>query len=147
MNTSRASRVLALGAALVMAVTGLLAIGPAAAAAPAKKDITLTLTTLPAQVRLLAGESIKVTLSTNVTTGYSWSTKVTFAKSAVTVSKGAYTAPSTDLVGAPGTTTWIITAKKTGVAVVKFLTTPPGGGATTSVGAVTIYAGNAVTLD
>lgn len=138
MSVTRTSRLLALAAAVAVAVTGLLAVGPASATAPVKKNITLTVTVLPAQVRLIPGEAVKVTLSTNVTTGYSWSTKVVGDKSAVAVSPGVYLAPTTELMGAPGTTTWIVTAKAKGTAVVKFLTTPPGGGAKKSVGSLTV---------
>jgi predicted secreted protein len=137
MSVSRPSRLLALAAAAAIAMTGLLAV-PAASAAPVKKNVTLTVTKLPAQVRLIPGESVKVTLSTNLTTGYTWSTKVVGKKSAVDVGKGAYTASTGDLMGAPGTTTWLVTAKADGTAVVKFMTTPPGGGAKKSDGSLTV---------
>lgn len=103
--------------------------GLAAAPAPAaNSDVTLVVTQLPAQVRLVAGESINVTLSTNATTGYTWSTKVTGNKSAVKVGKGKFTAPTeTGIVGAPGTTTWRITATSVGKAVINVVTTSPGG--------------------
>ncbi len=41
-----------------------------------KKDLTLVVTQLPAQVRLISGESIALSLSSNATTGYTWDTKV-----------------------------------------------------------------------
>lgn len=138
------SRVLAVAAVALVAASGL-AVGPAQAATPSKSDVTLTITVLPAQVRLLDGEAVKLKLSTNRTTGYSWSTKVTGAAGTVSVSKGKYAAPTTDLMGAPGTTTWTITAKGNGVAKVTVLTTPPGGGKAKTVGVVTVYAGSAVT--
>ena len=40
-----------------------------------------------------------------------------------------YTAPETDLVGAPGTTSWMIIAEEPGTATVRIVATPPGGGA------------------
>ena len=89
-------------------------------------------------MRLLPGEAVRVRLSTNLTTGYSWAAKVTGDRSAVTVSKGVYTAPNTDLVGAPGRTVWTITARDTGTAVVKFMATPPGGGAPVNDGSLTL---------
>jgi predicted secreted protein len=137
MSVSRPSRLLALAAAAAIAMTGLLAV-PAASAAPVKKNVTLTVTKLPAQVRLIPGESVKVTLSTNLTTGYTWSTRVVGKKAAVDVGKGAYTAPTGDLMGAPGVTTWLVTAQADGTAVVKFMTTPPGGGAKKSDGSLTV---------
>jgi predicted secreted protein len=118
---------------------------PANAAPAAKKDVVLNVSMLPGQVRLLAGESVRITLSTNVTTGYSWSTMVTGDAKAVAVSKGRYAAPSTELVGAPGMTSWVVTATGNGVAKVKILTTPPGGGTAKKVGVLAVYAGTAVT--
>ncbi len=144
MTRTRASRLIAFLAAVVT-VAGVTAAVPAAAAQPAKKKPVLTVTVLPGQVRVLDGESVAVTLSTNVTTGYSWSTKVVGDQKAVTVSKGAYRAPSTELVGAPGQTTWIVKATGNGVAKVQILTTPPGGGTAQKVGVLTVYAGSAVT--
>jgi len=133
-------RLLAVGAALAVAVAVLGVAGPASAA-PAKPKVTLTITELPGQVRLVPGEAVKVRLSTNVTTGYSWSTKVVGKKASVSVGKGIYLAPTTDLVGAPGTTTWLVTAEKTGTGVVKFLTTPPGEDTTSVVGTLTVIVG------
>lgn len=144
MTPTRAPRALATLAAVV-ALVGVAAATPAVAAQPAKKDIVLNVTVLPGQVRLLDGESVRITLPTNVTTGYSWAPVVSGATKAVTVSKGSYVAPSGDLVGAPGMTSWVVTAKGDGVAKVTITTTPPGGGTAKKVGALTIYAGSAVT--
>ena len=115
MTRTRAPRALATLAAVV-ALVGVAAATPAVAAQPAKKDIVLNVTVLPGQVRLLDGESVRITLPTNVTTGYSWAPVVSGATKAVTVSKGSYVAPSGDLVGAPGMTSWVVTAKGDGVA-------------------------------
>ena len=137
MTKNRAARLVALSTAALIALTAMV-VAPPAGATPTKKNVTLTITVLPGQVRLMPGESVKVRLSTNLTTGYSWSTKVTGDKSAITVSDGVYKAPTSSLVGAPGTTTWTITAKSAGTAIVKFLATPPGSGAATSDGALTV---------
>lgn len=137
MTQNRPARLVALAAAALIAMTAMVAASPVSAA-PSKKNVTLTVTVLPGQVRLMPGESVKVRLTTNLTTGYSWSTKVTGDKSAVTVSKGVYAAPTTALAGAPGTTVWTITAKSAGTAKVKFLATPPGSGAASSDGALTV---------
>lgn len=122
-------------------VTGLLAaiafaLGSLGLAAPAAhaddhagdNDVTLVVTELPAQVRLIPGETIELKLSTNRTTGFTWSAKKSGKKKAIKVSKGMYTAPDTDLVGAPGETTWTITARKRGTTTVTINATPPGGG-------------------
>jgi predicted secreted protein len=111
----------------IFMTTGLL-VSPASAAVPAKKDVTLVVTQLPAQVRLIPGESIALSLSTNATTGYTWDTKVSGKKKAVKVFQGIYSAPAaTGMVGVPGTTLWQITAKSVGKAVVTVVTTSPSG--------------------
>ncbi len=107
-----------------------LALGAFASAAPANAadDVTLVVTELPAQVRLIPGEAIELTLETNRTTGYTWKATKSGKKKAVKVSKGSYTPPNTTMVGAPGLTTWTITAIKPGTVDVNIAATPPGGG-------------------
>ena len=118
---------------MFLAAVGL-AIGALAAGAPVKAqanstgEVTLTVTELPGQVRLIPGEKIELTLQTNRATGYRWSASTTGKKKAIKVSKGEYTPSASALVGAPGTTTWMITARKPGTAKVKISATPPGGG-------------------
>lgn len=92
------------------------------------KDLTLVVTQLPAQVRLIPGESIALSLSTNATTGFTWDTKVSGNKKSVKVFQGVYSAPAaTGMVGVPGTTVWQITANSVGKAVVTVVTSSPGG--------------------
>lgn len=126
----------------ILTALALVAATSIAMAAPsnAAKKPTLVVTELPAQVRLIPGESIVLTLSTNRTTGYSWSTKVTGDKEAIKVGEGIYQAPASPdgMVGVPGTTLWSITAKSVGTAKVKILATPPGGGDPSSDGVLTI---------
>lgn len=97
--------------------------------ASAASDPTLVVTVLPGQVRLIPGESIVLSQSTNATTGYRWTTKVTGNSAAIKVYEGVYAAPaSTDgMVGVPGTTTWAIKALKPGKAKVQIIATSPGG--------------------
>ena len=112
------------------AVAMLLATGPALAATP---NPTLVVTQLPAQVRLVPGERIDLALSTNRTTGYTWSAKVSGDRSAVKVGPGVFVAPpETGMVGVPGTTTWSVKAAAPGKAVVSIVATPPGGGVGTT---------------
>ena len=118
----------------VFMATGLLS-SPANAA---NKDLTLVVTQLPAQVRLVPGESIALSLSTNTTTGYTWDTKVSGDAKSVKVYQGVYAAPAaTGMVGVPGTTVWQITAKSVGKAVVTVVTTAPGG-TKSNVGKLTV---------
>jgi predicted secreted protein len=107
-----------------VAVVSVTVLGPASAADP-----TVVVTQLPAQVRLIPGETVVLSLSTNRTTGYTWSTRVRGDRSAISVSKGAYQAPASanGMVGVPGTTVWSITAEKVGTARVNVVTTSPGG--------------------
>lgn len=128
---TRISRTLTgLLAAIALAIGGLAVSAPAASADDHMgEDVTLVVTELPAQVRLIPGESIELTLVTNRTTGYSWKARVRGDKKAIKVGKGKYTAPEdSGMVGVPGTTTWKITAEEPGRAVVRILATPPGGG-------------------
>lgn len=97
-------------------------------AASAADDVSLTVTELPGQVRLIPGESIELVQETNLTTGFTWKARVRGDRQAITVGAGKYTAPNTDLVGAPGVTSWKITADQPGRAVVRIVATPPGGG-------------------
>ena len=128
---TRISRTLTgLLAAIALAIGGLAVSAPAASADDHMgEDVTLVVTELPAQVRLIPGESIELTLVTNRTTGYTWSATKSGTKKAIKLGKGKYTAPeNTGMVGVPGTTTWKITARKPGTAMVNIEATPPGGG-------------------
>lgn len=114
--------------ALALGSLGLAATAAQADGHESNDDVTLIVTELPAQVRLIPGEKIELTLATNRTTGYTWTASKSGKKKAIKVSKGMYTAPNTDLVGAPGETTWTITARKRGTTTVTISATPPGGG-------------------
>lgn len=126
--TMRTLRPVAIGAlACALALT----LAPAASAAqPAKKYPTLIVTQTSTQVRLAPGEKFRIQLSTNRTTGYSYIASggccVDGDLDVATVSKGSYKAPTGDLVGAPGTTTWTITAQRAGTTDIVIVTRPPG---------------------
>lgn len=118
---------------LIVALAGTMAltVAPAASAAqPVKKYPTLLVTQTSTQVRLAPGERVRIQLSTNVTTGYSFiATGGCCADGnldVATVSKGVYRAPTGTLVGAPGTTTWTVTAKRSGTTDITVVTRPPG---------------------
>lgn len=121
-------RIAAAAAATALAASAL-GLSGAAHAAPAAKNPTLVVTQLPAQVRLVPGESILLSLSTNLTTGYTWSTKVSGDKKSLKVYQGVYQAPASTggMVGVPGTTAWSIEALKPGKSVVSVIETSPGG--------------------
>ncbi len=119
-----------MAAASLLLGTAALAAPAAQAAQPAKKYPSLIVTQDSTQVRLAVGEKMRIRLSTNRTTGYTWiadggcctSNDLSIAK----VSKGNYKAPNTDLVGAPGVTTWTITALRPGTTDITVVTRPPG---------------------
>jgi len=128
-------RVAATLSSLVL-IAGLAAVsaGPAQSVQPrADSDVTLVVQELPAQVRLIPGEAIELTLQTNRTTGYTWiatggGRSIENNRRVARISRGVYTAPQNTggMVGVPGTTTWTITAKRVGVTDVTIVTRPPG---------------------
>ena len=126
-DTPAMTRRILASAALVVALAGSALTAAPASAAP---NPTLVITQTPAQVRLVPGETFAITLQTNVTTGYQWNAAAVGKKGVLTVADGVYTAPSSPdgMVGAPGTTTWTVTANKVGTNVVQIVSTPPGGG-------------------
>lgn len=123
-------RLRALTALIASGALALVLAPSALSAQPVKKYPPLIVTQESTQVRLAPGERIKITLPTNRTTGYSYFAMggcCTDADLAVaTLSKGAYLAPNTDLVGAPGTTTWTVTARRVGTTDITIVTRPPG---------------------
>ena len=126
-----------IAAAFAVALASSAAIVAPAQAKPVNSTITVTV--LPAQVRLIPGESATVRLQTNLTTGYTWSYRVVGDRSAVrVVQHSPAELPAGSLIGAPTTTDWVVTARSRGTAVVRFLTTPPGGGKASSVGSLTV---------
>ena len=122
----RIPRILVASAAAAL-LAGFALTGTALASTPSAVSIT----SLPAKVTLKVGQKATLTLKTNVTTGTRWvigaapcCTKDN--KAIAKVSKGVYTAPTTTLVGAPGTTTWTITALRPGTGNVIVVTRPAG---------------------
>ena len=66
------------------------------------------------QVQLEVGQSLVVTLASNVTTGYSWSLTDNSDSSVLTEIGNEYIAPQTTLVGAGGKEEWTFKALKKG---------------------------------
>lgn len=118
-------------AALAIVAGATFAISPAGAA-PVEKNPTLIVRDLPAQVRLVPGERVKIVLETNRTTGYTWEASGGCCnaddKAIARVSKGKYTAPENTggMVGVPGSTTWVVTAVRPGTTEIVVTTRPPG---------------------
>lgn len=128
----RARRALALLSTVVL-IGGLATVGAAgSSAAPAAKPGPLIVRDLPAQVRLVPGERVKIVLSTNLTTGYTWKAEggccTKDDKLIARVSKGVYTPPknTNGMVGVAGTTTWTVTALRPGTTDIQIVTSPPG---------------------
>ena len=133
MLTLRPLRLVALVSSLAL-VAGVAVVGAtgAAAASPSKKNTTLIVRDLPAQVRLVPGEKVKIILQTNLTTGYTWKADggcCTASGAAIAkVSDGIYKPPANTggMVGVPGTTTWVVTALRPGTTSIQIITSPPG---------------------
>lgn len=119
-----------LAASAVLLAGAAVATSTAQAAQPVKNYPPLIVTQDSTQVRLTPGERVRIQLSTNRTTGYTWIAEggccATGNADIATISKGAYKAPSTDLVGAPGATTWTVTAVRPGTTDITIVTRPPG---------------------
>jgi predicted secreted protein len=130
MTNSRPIRLIATAA---VALTALIAMPPSASAGSA------SFVTVPGKVTIGVGESVKVKLSTNPSTGYSWTTTIRGNTSAITMTKGKYKPPAdTGMVGVPGVTVWTITGKAAGKAVITFSEMPPGGGPAASADKLTV---------
>lgn len=133
MLTLRPLRLLALASSLALvAGVGVVGATGASAASEVKKDTTLIVRDLPAQVRLVPGEKVRIILQTNLTTGYTWKADggcctASGAKIA-RVSEGRYKAPTNTggMVGVAGTTTWVVTALRPGRTDIQVITSPPG---------------------
>ncbi len=136
MSRYRRTRLATLAVAAAMAMSALVATSPATAK---PVDNTVTLTILPAQLRLVPGESATIRLTTNYTTGYTWSYRVAGDRTAVTVvQKDPAQVPAGSPLGAPTTTDWVVTAKSKGTAVVKILTSAPGRDSSSVVGSLRV---------
>jgi len=119
-----------LGVGALACALALLMAPAVSAAQPAKKYPSLIVTQTSTQVRLAPGEKVRIQLSTNRTTGYSYIASGGCCTDGdldvATISKGSYKAPSGTLVGAPGTTTWTVTAQRPGTTDIIVVTRPPG---------------------
>jgi inhibitor of cysteine peptidase len=70
------------------------------------------------QVELSVGQTLVVTLASNVTTGYSWSLTGISDESVLQKSGNEYIAPTTNLVGAGGQDVWTFKALKKGTSTI-----------------------------
>ncbi|MHB1066988.1 MAG: protease inhibitor I42 family protein [Candidatus Nanopelagicales bacterium] len=117
-------------AVLVALATLATALPSPASAVPAKKPGPVIVRDLGVQVRLVPGERMKIILPTNRTTGYTWLAEGGCCTAddlpIARVGRGRYTAPSSDLAGAPGTTTWTVVALRPGPTTITVVTRPPG---------------------
>ena len=79
------------------------------------------------QVEVSAGDSLMVTLCSNVTTGYQWSeTAVIGDNTVVQQTSHKFEAPAeSDLVGAPGKEVWTFDALKKGTSIISMVYSQP----------------------
>jgi len=77
------------------------------------------------QVELSVGQSLVVTLASNVTTGYSWSLTENSDDSVLSNTGNEYIAPQTTLVGAGGKEEWTFKALKKGNSTISMVYSRP----------------------
>jgi inhibitor of cysteine peptidase len=70
------------------------------------------------QVELAVGQSLVVTLESNITTGYSWSLTENSDGSVLSETGNEYIAPQTTLIGAGGKEEWTFKALKKGTSTI-----------------------------
>ena len=70
------------------------------------------------QVELAVGQSLVVTLASNITTGYSWSLSENSDEAVLSETGNEYIAPQTTLVGAGGKEEWTFKALKKGTSTI-----------------------------
>jgi inhibitor of cysteine peptidase len=95
-----------------------IAVGTMAATAGGGKNINVDASYSGKQVELSVGDSLVLTLASNVTTGYSWSLTGIGDESVLQKTKNEYVAPKTNLVGAGGTEVWTFKALKKGASTI-----------------------------
>jgi predicted secreted protein len=95
-----------------------IAVGTMAATAGGGKSINIDASYSGKQVELSIGESLVVTLASNVTTGYSWTLTGISDESVLQKTKNEYIAPKTNLVGAGGQEVWTFKALKKGTSTI-----------------------------
>jgi len=105
-------RILLIGFALILMAA--IAVGTMAATTGGGKTINADASYSGKQVELSVGDSLVVTLASNVTTGYSWSLTGISDESVLQKSGNQYIAPKTNLMGAAGKEVWTFKALKKG---------------------------------
>ena len=71
------------------------------------------------EITVTAGDSFKITLPSNLTTGFSWSWPPQISDAAVLeMTEHAYVAPESEMMGAAGTEDWTFKALKKGTATI-----------------------------
>ena len=74
----------------------------------------------PIRVFALQGENITIALRSNPTTGYQWTLLPLQPHSVITIDKGAFVRPQSNLTGAPGWMVWHVNAKDLGLTTLTF---------------------------
>lgn len=109
-------------------------------ASPSPTVTPIVVTQLPASVNAVVGQSITVTLTSNASTGYSWSAYWTGNDGIVSVDGPSYSPPpsASAMPGAPGTATTVIRGLKPGTQVVSFTYSRPSDPASAEVKNLTV---------
>jgi inhibitor of cysteine peptidase len=77
------------------------------------------------QVELSVGQSLVVTLASNITTGYSWSLAQNSDETVLNKTGNEYIAPQTTLIGAGGKEEWTFKALKQGNSTISMVYSRP----------------------
>ena len=92
--------------------------GSSASLSASGNDVNVDSSYSGKQVELSVGQTLVVTLASNVTTGYSWSLADNSDSSVLSETGNEYISPQTSLVGAGGNEKWTFQALKKGTSII-----------------------------
>ena len=104
--------------ASLAAGVGMACSGNSASLSGSGKDVNVDSSYSGKQVELSVGQTLVVTLASNVTTGYSWSLTDISNSSVISETGNEYIAPETTLMGAGGNEKWTFKALEKGTSII-----------------------------
>lgn len=127
----------------ILAVMSLSLLACASAAAAESVEISIddfsNQKDISREITVSAGDSFKVSLESNVTTGYSWSEQAQISDAAILEQKDhEYIEPDSDLMGAAGQEVWTFKALKKGTATISMDYSQPWEGGEKSARTITV---------
>ncbi len=113
--------------ALVCLMTTVL-LSPLACSSAVPKELSVDIASTGKEVTLAAGDTLTVTLESNITTGYSWNETANISDKLVLQQTGhKYETPATPALGAGGKEVWTIKALKAGKSTISITPDWPTG--------------------